>query len=136
MNLIEIKKKLIKHGINPSISRIKIYESLDKNRIHPTVDKIYNELHGELITLSKTTVYNTLKTFVNHNLVKVVNLGEGELRYDIMQDDHFHFRCKTCDDVYDFNAKEIDIESSNLTGFKIEEVNIYINGQCPKCIKK
>ena len=51
-------------SIRPSLQRIRILEYLIKNRNHPTVEMIYNELLCEMPTLSKTTIYNTLKLFV------------------------------------------------------------------------
>ena len=52
------------HGIKPSVQRIAIMEYLFKHHTHPTVDEIYTELLPQIPTLSKTTVYNTLKLFV------------------------------------------------------------------------
>ena len=56
----DISDTLLEKNIRPSHQRIKVMEFLLKNKIHPTVDYIYNELHEEIPTLSKTTVYNTL----------------------------------------------------------------------------
>ena len=60
--------------ITPSYTRIKIYDYLSKDKIHPTVDEIFIDLSGVFPTLSKTTVYNTLKLFVEKKLVREVNL--------------------------------------------------------------
>ena len=62
---MNVAAKLIENGISPSITRIKIYEYLYGNKNHPTVNDVYISLSEEIPTLSKTTVYNTLKMFVN-----------------------------------------------------------------------
>ena len=50
-------------AISPSIQRIKILEYLDTHRTHPTVDEIFTSLIPVIPTLSKMTIYNTLKLF-------------------------------------------------------------------------
>ena len=56
--IIDIMKE---HDIAPSMQRVKILEYLRNYKIHPTADMIYQALLDEMPTLSKTTVYNTLK---------------------------------------------------------------------------
>ena len=68
------------NGIHASQQRIKILEYLIHHPIHPTADEIFNELSDEMPTLSKTTVYNTLKLFVDKHLVQQLNIENGELR--------------------------------------------------------
>ena len=47
---------------------------------HPTVETIYKELIDEIPTLSKTTVYNTLKQFVNILIIDdCINLLEQNI---------------------------------------------------------
>ena len=45
------------------MQRIAIMEYLMDNPIHPSADDIYTALSPSMPTLSKTTVYNTLKLF-------------------------------------------------------------------------
>ena len=61
LSLDELREHLKKEGIQPSYHRLKILEYLQAYRTHPTVDIIYKNLSKEIKTLSKTTVYNTLK---------------------------------------------------------------------------
>lgn len=49
--------------VKPSLQRIAIVEYLMENRIHPTADDIYHALCIQVPTLSKTTVYNTMRLF-------------------------------------------------------------------------
>ena len=56
-------EKLMEKGIRPSLTRVMIYDYLLSHRTHPTVDEIYKELSPKAPTLSKTTVYNTVKLF-------------------------------------------------------------------------
>ena len=63
------QKILQQAGIRPSIQRIAVYAFLYENRIHPDVETVYNKLNPIYPTLSKTTVYNTLKLFEEKNIV-------------------------------------------------------------------
>ena len=82
---------LYEKGIKPSYARIKIYSYLQLNRMHPTVDEIYNALVNEIPTLSKTTVYNTLKLFESAGITRAITIEDNEARYDINVDNHGHF---------------------------------------------
>ncbi len=130
-----LKEKLIENGIKPTYQRIVILDYLEKNQIHPTVDDIYNYLYPKMTTLSKTTVYNAIKTFVKAGIVSEVNIDNSELRYDIMTKSHGHFKCNKCGKIYNFDI-ENDINSSDLEGFKIESQNLFINGICKDCLRE
>lgn len=59
-----VVERLQGHNIKPSVQRIAIMKYLMEHRTHPTVDEIYTALSPTIPTLSKTTVYNTLKTMM------------------------------------------------------------------------
>ena len=82
------------NGIKPSYQRIKIYEFLMNNREHPTVESIYNALNGQIPTLSKTTVYNTLKIFIDKGIAMAITIDDNEVRFDAQMDLHGHFKCE------------------------------------------
>ena len=127
--LSELKNK----NIRLSHQRLKVLEYLTQNYNHPTADQIYNGLHGEVPTLSKTTVYNTLNSLAEAGLVRVINIEDNETRYDVETHNHGHFKCDQCKKVYDF---EIDIDSAETHGldnFIINEKSVYFKGICPQC---
>lgn len=128
----EIDEYLKSNGIKPSYQRIKILEYLVINRNHPTVDMIYQELVNEIPTLSKTTVYNTLKLFIKKKIVSLVSIEENETRYDADTTFHGHFKCRKCNEVYDIKSEMPVLEE--LDDFKVEEYHLYLKGVCKKCI--
>ena len=133
MSINNIGEYLKNNDIRPSFQRIKILEHLLKYRNHPTVDKIYRELVNEIPTLSKTTVYNTLKLFVKMNVTIIINIEDNEVRYDTNISKHGHFKCEKCGKIYDLT---VDFESINLEEikkFKIHEYHFYLKGICDKC---
>lgn len=126
---------LLKKAIKPSYSRIKIFEYLDQNATHPTVDEIYNHLVGELPTLSKTTVYNTLKLLAEARLVNVITIEDNETRYDGNIAPHGHFKCEACSRVYDFEIDIAGCVTNGLEKFQIHSQDVYFKGACPDCLK-
>lgn len=132
-SLENLKQKLKDKNINPSHQRLKVLEYLTLNRCHPTVDQIFRSLQKDITTLSKTTVYNTLKILEEAGLVKVITIDDNETRYDITTEKHGHFKCEVCGGIYDFH---IDIDSlvpTGLNNFKISDKDVYFRGICPKC---
>ena len=59
-------------GLRPSEPRIAVLAFLMKNRIHPVAETIYKSLAPEYPTLSRTTIYNTLKLFEENKIVMPV----------------------------------------------------------------
>jgi len=131
----EIREYLKKHEIKPSHQRLKIFEYLITNKNHPTVDKIYQELREEMSTLSKTTIYNTLKVFTEKKIVQVITVEEKETRYDADISLHGHFKCKKCGKVYDIKINEIFDFEKEVEGFQVDEKHIYFKGICKKCME-
>ncbi len=121
-------------GIKPSVQRLRIYEFLSKSIEHPTVETIFNALSPEIPTLSKTTVYNTLKLFQEHGIIMVVNIEDNETRYDADTSFHGHFKCTKCGRVYDF---PLSLEHTNTIGglenYTITESHYYLKGICSNC---
>lgn len=70
---------LLSYHIKPSVQRIAIMDYLLNHKTHPCIDEIYTALCKEIPTLSKTTVYNTLKLFVEHGAAKMLTIDEKML---------------------------------------------------------
>ena len=127
---------LREHGIMPSVQRIRIFDTLMGTTVHPTVDMIYQSLAKEIPTLSKTTVYNTLKIFQQKGLVLVVNIEDNETRYDADTSFHGHFKCQACGTVYDFPLSIEESKLKSLKDFQVNESHYYLKGICKKCTNK
>lgn len=134
MRFENLEKELRNRNINLSYQRLKILEYLTQNQCHPTVDQIFTGLHEKISTLSKTTVYNTLKKLVEEGLVRVINIEDNETRYDINTKNHGHFKCETCKTIIDFNINLDSFSIKGLDNFKILDKNIYFKGICPRCL--
>jgi Fur family transcriptional regulator, peroxide stress response regulator len=131
----DLLKKLKTKNIRLSHQRLKVLEYLTLNLCHPTVEQIYNSLHSEVPTLSKTTVYNTLNSLTEAGLVRIINIEDNETRYDIRTNNHGHFKCKSCKNIFDFDIDIDKFSTYELNDFEVNDKNVYFKGICPKCIK-
>jgi len=129
--------KLHRKGIRPSYHRIRVLEYLYQQKEgHPTADEVFDALSRDIPSLSKTTVYNALHTFVEAGLTRVVDIDEVEARYDITLSDHGHFKCTACGAITNF-AVDIDrMTISGLDQYHINEKNVYFKGLCPNCMNQ
>jgi Fe2+ or Zn2+ uptake regulation protein len=131
-----IGEYLKSHEIKPSYQRIKIFEYLLQDKNHPTVDMIYKALVGEIPTLSKTTVYNTLNLFIEKKIALVIVIEGNETRYDVDMGLHGHFKCTHCGKLYDVDIDPENINFESLNDFQINEQHLYFKGICEECLKE
>lgn len=130
--------RLIECGIKPSVQRVAILEYLQGRNVHPTVDDVYAGLKGKIPTLSKTTVYNTLRLLSEHKAVQMLTMDEHRVCYDGVTSPHVHFVCRCCGRIYDV----MDIRPPMLEGHEdidgndADEVQLFYKGICAECKKK
>ena len=79
---MDVIKRLQNHNIKPSVQRIAIMSYLMEHRTHPSVDEIYTALAPSIPTLSKTTVYNTLKLLSEQGAAQTLTIDERNTCYD------------------------------------------------------
>lgn len=132
-----IVDRLQEHGIKPSVQRIAIMEYLMGHYTHPTADTIFNNLYPSMPTLSKTTVYNTLKLLAQQGAINEITIDEKNVRYDADISSHAHFRCKHCGSLFDLPVKRLpSVEVEKIDGFVITDTQLYYKGYCKKCKTK
>ncbi|MGL5938433.1 MAG: Fur family transcriptional regulator [Phocaeicola sp.] len=126
---------LLSHSIKPSVQRIAIMDYLLANKTHPSVDEIYSNLSAKIPTLSRTTVYNTLKLFVEQGAALMLTIEEKNACFDGDISQHAHFLCKECGKIYDMHPESDSSREHVVTkdGFLIQETHHYYKGVCPHC---
>ncbi len=130
-----IAELLDNKNIRKSHHRIEILEFLMMCECHPTADEIFSSLENKIPSLSKMTIYNTLHKFVSEGLIRTINLGENESRYEIHLDYHGHFKCNLCNRIYDIPVDFCITDKSAVDGFKIKEKDIWFKGICKSCLE-
>ncbi len=123
-------------GLRITQQRVLIYEILDSNRIHPTVDMLYKLVSEVDDTIGIATVYKTIDAFKAQGIVRELKCENTPARYDINTSGHAHFECSVCNSFSDIMFVDVDqiIESnSNTQNYIMKEANIVFSGLCPNC---
>ncbi|WP_068689491.1 Fur family transcriptional regulator [Culturomica massiliensis] len=136
-SIVTAQDYLAKYGIKPSVQRIAIMEYLMEHRTHPSTDEIHSVLIKWMPTLSKTTVYNTLKLFTEQGALMALGIDDRNIRYDIDVSDHAHFICLGCGKVYDIPVDYLDkLIVRGGEELTITETHLYYKGYCKLCDNK
>jgi Fur family ferric uptake transcriptional regulator/Fur family peroxide stress response transcriptional regulator len=134
---IDAIDRLQQFGVKPSMQRIAVMNYLLKNYTHPTADTIFNSLYPSIPTLSKTTVYNTLKLLAQQGAILEITIDDKNLRYDAEISQHAHFKCINCGRVHDItlkNSKALSVKK--IDNLLITDAQLYYKGYCEKCNTK
>ncbi len=139
MNLKDIKTKLSNAGLKATPQRLFILDALYTLNNHPTADKLIEHIRKTHPTIATGTVYNTLDTLVDKNLIKRVKTDRDIMRYDGIIDQHHHLYCSECDLIEDYKDEGLDkildkyFKKKKLKGFHIEDIVLQIRGTFDKC---
>ena len=135
MNSKELGKLLNEKGLKVTIQRLAVYEALYKERVHPTAEHLTSIVCKKYPTISAGTVYKTLDTFVEHNLIKRVKSDRDVMRYDATMERHHHLYSLENDQISDYYDEELDkiIESyfkkKDIPDFKLEDFKLQLTGK-------
>ena len=138
MKKSEAYTRLMERGIRPSMQRLAIMDYLINHPIHPTIDDVYQALSNKVPTLSRTTVYNTLRMLSENQAAQMITIDEHRVCYDGNVESHVHFYCKKCGKIIDLfgeQAPKLEGEKT-VEGNIIQEEQLYYKGICAKCAKK
>ena len=127
-------QKLLDCGIRPSLQRIEIMRYLLTHPTHPTIDEIFMELKKRIPTVSRTTIYNTLRMFSEKGGALMITIDEHHVCYDGTTTPHAHFSCKVCGRVFDMQPPTP--QSTAIEGFSIDDAQLYYKGVCADCQRK
>ena len=128
-------KRLLDCGIKPSIQRVEIMNYLMTHFTHPTVEEVYTALCPKIRTLSRTTVYNTLRLFSERKAALMITIDEHRVCYDGDTHPHVHFYCKECGKVMDSMDESAPTMPAaiEIEGNLVDEMQLYYKGVCAEC---
>ncbi len=135
MNTEEVNNRMVNCGIRPSVQRVAILDYLMTHPTHPTIDDVYRGLCGKIPTLSRTTVYNTLRMMSDRKAAQMITIDDHRVCYDGNTASHVHFFCKKCGKVIDLmNEKAPELNHDIMVdGNIVQEEQLYYKGICADC---
>ena len=121
---------LKENGLKPTSQRNLIVKQLlnGRNR-HFTAEDLYDELKLKKIKISLATIYNTLHSFMEKKILKLVSVKEGKTIFCTNMKNHYHFFNIKTGRLIDIPCDEIKILKLPKTpkGTKIDNIEITIN---------
>ncbi|MDY0390804.1 MAG: Fur family transcriptional regulator [Desulfobulbus oligotrophicus] len=124
-------------GLKVTHQRLEIYREVLAAHDHPSAEALYKRLKKRLPSLSLDTVYRTLGTFDQLNLVHRVETLESQARYEAFNSRHHHFLCKGCGKLVDFTWQYFDAvqlpEHLSSIG-TVDQANVVVHGTCAACV--
>ena len=73
-----------------------IIRALEMVESHPTADEVYEAVRRELPRISLGTVYRNLDVLSEHGIIRKLEFGGSQRRFDGMPNNHYHLRCTGC----------------------------------------
>ena len=137
--LDKFRKKCKEHGLSMTPQRLAIYKALIESTDHPSAENIFNRIRASFPDIAIDTVYRTLSTFSEIEVIHVVE-GYGEAkRYDPDTEPHHHFRCTRCNkivDLYRDSFGKLKIPHRIKKKYNVSNVKVVLEGACGDCIGK
>ncbi len=125
--MLQRAERLRQAGLRVTAPRLAILAALEADRTHPTAEQLFDTLRRAHPSLSLSTVYKTLESFLSTGLCRRIN-SDGSLRVDGTTHDHDHAVCRGCGRVFDVDRRHAGVTEPPaklphglaVSGFRIE----------------
>jgi Fur family ferric uptake transcriptional regulator len=98
------------------------------------IDEILESGRRTVRSLNQATVYRNLKLLVQKGWLKKINTPELGTLYEIAgKEHHHHFRCRSCDRLFEISGCALNEKNATPAGFVTEGHEIYLFGICAGC---
>ncbi|MBI9053220.1 MAG: transcriptional repressor [Bacteroidales bacterium] len=134
MKLDQIRVFIKEKGLKITPQRIAVLEAVLELGNHPTAEKIIEFIQINHPNVAIGTVYKTLETFVENDIIKKVKTDKDIMRYDAILEKHHHLYCAESDRIEDYYDIELNtllesyFKKKNIENFKIEDIKLQIIG--------
>jgi len=126
-------------GLAATHQRHVVYEAVVASHGHRSPEQIYAAVRKRVPSISLATVYNNLRLFVEHGLLREVTPHASTLRVDGNLEPHHHLVCSRCKSVQDIEGEFVDFKrlSRQLPdGFDLTQPLVEVFGLCRRCSNK
>jgi Fur family iron response transcriptional regulator len=104
------RRILEQHDIRPTSQRLRVAEILLTAPCHLTAEQILLSLREDSQKVSKATVYNTLKLFVDQGLARQIHCDGDRCVYDSRMSPHHHFQNLDTGEMIDIAPEDLSLE--------------------------
>lgn len=125
-------------GYKATPARLAILDIFVKSDIPITADKVYKELKRNKKNINEATVYRTLTSLVEGEIIKRVDFRKESAFFELNKKHHHHIACMSCDTIEDFESATIEnalrgIVRNSSKFINIKEHSLELFGLCKNC---
>lgn len=114
--------------------RAAIRSAIDQARRPLSPQEVLAASQVEVAGLGMATVYRNLKLLADAGEIQAVTLPGDSPRYESAHHEHHHhFRCDSCQRVFDVHACPGSLDGLAPPGFTVERHEITLYGRCKDC---
>ena len=135
MNYKTLEEACIKAGLKMTNPRKTILQTLSEAEDHPSIDDLYVRVRENDPSISMATLYRTMNTLEELELVKKHEFREGFARFETNTEPHHHMIDVETGDVVEFKNAELEkikeIIAEEL-GYEVIDYNLELYGRKKK----
>lgn len=130
-------------GLKVTNQRVAVLSILEHcNGQHLATEEIYDLVKKDVPEIGLATVYRTLQTFLEHEIVDKINFDDGYVRYEMAAGTekslhhHHHLICLKCGRVMSFADDLLEVLEDSIavkTGFYVVDHEVKLYGYCDEC---
>ena len=135
----QFRELAAKHGLPVTHQRQVVYEAVIASHGHHSPEDIYAAVRRRIPSISRATVYNNLRLFIECGLLREVTPHSPTIRVDGNLTHHHHLVCSRCKSVQDIKGEFIDFTRLSRqvpAGFDLTQPLIEVFGLCRRCRAK
>jgi Fur family transcriptional regulator, ferric uptake regulator len=134
----DFTEQLKEHSLRNTPCRNEVMKTFSKSSHAMSHADIEKKLSKDF---DRVTIYRTLSAFLENGLIHKVLDNEGGIKYALCthehehgmhSENHIHFKCRNCGTTQCLDHFPIP-NFSLPKSFKIEEINLLVEGVCQKC---
>jgi Fur family transcriptional regulator, stress-responsive regulator len=127
---------LRQHGVQVTAQRLAIMRAVASSP-HMTADEVCDRVRGDIGSISRQAVYDTLGVLVDKSLLRRIQPSGSAARFeDRVGDNHHHLICRGCAIMFDIDCAVGErpcLAADDDHNFDIDEAEVIYWGRCPSC---
>jgi Fur family ferric uptake transcriptional regulator len=116
-----------------------IFEELEKVTSHPTANDVYDMVRKRLPHIGLGTIYRNLELMAESGIIRKLDLGGSQKRFDAKTIPHYHILCAACGRIEDVHISPpplLNTLAAETSGYQITGHSIEFTGYCRDCLDK
>jgi Fur family ferric uptake transcriptional regulator len=133
-----LRQHIAQKGLNQSAKRERVLGIFLETKGHITARELFDQVSRRHPDIGYTTVYRTLKMFVEAGLAVEVDFNDGVKRYErkLGRDFHAHLICTRCGrgfELFDGQIRDVSVFLARQKNFSLQTMRFELFGLCRAC---